>query len=438
MKSTASNRSGLLGYCVAFAMGLCTLGVVWFAWSLWNPETRDRVEILRDSSDISNRTESLQLDETETESSTSALTGTQAATLEDLTLIDSEFSRMLALYNFALDIEETEILDLIAQTKNLPPWFQIRFQKVLVHRLYEINPELALSHVENFHAGLIQLLYQDLARKDLTGAIARAKSLKGETLKQATLGILSPYSELSTEQTAEIARELGLEELSTSIALGDQVSAIRQNPQKAWNDALREGTFDSNHIRTLVISAVTWLRQNGTVAFDEISASLENVPVREQVLASVFASATEFMDFEVVFQKALEVATDQDLTLLSAVIGGWTQSDPVAALDAVNDVESYSLRNQLQRMVVHTWAYNDPRSMLDEFDLIPMDFQATARADALTAIAQRDPREAISLAQNLEAGVSTTALMSKIVSLWGGTRPSGSACLGFEYSGIFK
>ena len=98
-------------------MGLCTLGVVWFAWSLWNLESSDFGGGPRDSADESYRTESLQLDETETESSSSALTGTQAATLEDLTLIDSEFSRMLALYNFALDIEETEILDLIAQTK---------------------------------------------------------------------------------------------------------------------------------------------------------------------------------------------------------------------------------------------------------------------------------------------------------------------------------
>ncbi|MCY4142145.1 MAG: hypothetical protein OXG08_00455 [Gammaproteobacteria bacterium] len=426
MKSTASNRSGLLGYCVAFAMGLCTLGVVWFAWSLWNPESRDLSEVPRELADESDRTESQQLAEPKTDSASSALAGTPAATLEELTLIDGEFSRGLALYNFALNVDETDILDLIAQTENLPSRFQFGFQKALVHRLYEINPELALSHVENSHDGLVQLLYRDLARKDLTGAIARAKSLEGETLTQATLGILSPHSEFSAEQRAEIARELGREDLSTSMARGEQVSVIRQDPEKAWNDALRESTFDSNHIRTLVISAVTWLSQSGSEAFDEISASLENVPVREQVLASVFASATEFMDFEVVFQKALEVATNQDLTLLSSVIGSWTQSDPVSALGSVNDVESYSLRNQLQRMVVHTWAYNDPRSMLDELDRIPMDLQATAREDALTAIAQRDPREAITLAQNLEPGVSTTALVSKIASLWAEQDPQAA------------
>ena len=272
-----------------------------FAWSLWNPESSDFGGGPRDSADESYRTESPQLAEPKTESDSSALEGTQASTLEELTLIDSEFSRILALYNFALNVDESEVLDLIAQTKNLPPRFQFGFQKVLVHRLYEINPELALSHVENFHTGLVQLLYRDLARRDLTGAIARAKSLEGETLTQATLGILSPHSEFSAEQRAEIARELGREDLSTSMARGEQVSAIRQNPEKAWNDALREGTFDSNNIRTLVISAVTWLRQSGSEAFDEISASLENVSVREQVLASVFASATEFMDIEDVF-----------------------------------------------------------------------------------------------------------------------------------------
>ncbi len=81
MKSTASNRSGLLGYCVAFAMGLCTLGVVWFAWSLWNPESGDLSEVPRDLADESDRTESHELAEVDRELASSALAGTQATTL---------------------------------------------------------------------------------------------------------------------------------------------------------------------------------------------------------------------------------------------------------------------------------------------------------------------------------------------------------------------
>lgn len=399
-------------------MGLCTLGVVWFAWSLWNPESRDLSEVPRDLADESDRTESHELAEAKTESASSALAGAQADTLEDLTLIDSEFSRVLALYDFAQNVDETNIPDLIAETKNLPPRFQYEFQRVLVQRLYEVNPEFAMSQVESYPAGLVQLIFRNWARRDLADAIDRVKSLEGATREAATLGILSPRSEFSAEQKAEIARELGHDDLSTSMALGEQVSEIQRNPQKAWNDALREGTFDSNHIRTLVITAVTWLRLSGAEALDEISASLENVQVREQVLGSVFASATQFMDIEDVFQKALDVATDQDLTLLASVIGSWTQSDPISALVAANEVESYSLRNPLQRMVVHTWAYNNPHSLLDELDRIPTDLQATAREDALKAIAQRDPREAMLLTQNLKPGVSRTALVSKIASLW--------------------
>ena len=42
---------------------------------------------------------------------------TDPSTLEEFTLIDSQFSRILALYNFVLGVDEADFLDLIEQTE---------------------------------------------------------------------------------------------------------------------------------------------------------------------------------------------------------------------------------------------------------------------------------------------------------------------------------
>ena len=159
VKSVAGKRFGILGICAAFLFGCVAIAFVWMGWSLANPESSDAVGLSHGSTVEPNQTE--------------------PSTLEELTLIDSQFLRILALYNFALGVDEADFLDLIEQTESLPLRFQFEFQRVLVDRLYEINPELALSHVDSFHTALVQFLFLDWAERDLEDAVARVKSLEG-------------------------------------------------------------------------------------------------------------------------------------------------------------------------------------------------------------------------------------------------------------------
>lgn len=418
VKSLAGKRFGVLGICAAFVFGCAAIACAWIAWSFWNPESGDRGGLIHDAPIDPSQTESLEL--AEAGSTSSALSETAPASLEELTQIDSQFSRIRALYNFALGVDEADFLALIEQTENLPRRFQFEFQRVFVERFFEVNPELALSNVDSFHTTLVQNLFLNWAKRDLADAIARAQSLEGTTREAAAWGILSPYSEFTAEQRAEIAHELGREELLTGLTLGQQVSAIQRNPEKAWYEALQDDAYDSDHIRILVMSGATWIRHDGLEVVDEISASLGDVRVRDQVLASVLSTATQFADVEEIFSKALEIETGHDAkrVLLTSVVAQWSQLDPLSAIDTINEVQTYSLRNQLLETLVHSWAFSEPRTILDELDRIPIDMQATARANALKAIARSDSEEAIELAQSLEIGASRTALVASIASIW--------------------
>ncbi|MXW55085.1 MAG: hypothetical protein F4X44_12435 [Gammaproteobacteria bacterium] len=425
MKSSANKQLGFLSHGIAFVLGVVACAGLWVAWSLWSPATTGSDGYEQDITADSIRAESS--DSAGLESASPDLDATTAETFEEIARIESGFSRNLFLYNFVLDFDEAQLLELIKRADSVPAQIQFETQRVIVERLYEIDPEFTLSHADTFPTPLVQFLFHQWAKSNLADAIERAKSLGGAAREGALTAILARGPELSDEQRVEIERELAHAEPLTGVASGVRYTEIQErDPDKRWNEALREGTFDSDHIRTLVISGLSWIRQSGFEAIDEISGDLENVQVREQVLTSELISASQFLDMEDIFAKSLELENDPDKQLLSSVVGYWSSRDPKSALGATNNIESYTLRNRLQQVVLHTWANREPRTLLDEIDRIPQNLQAVARRDALDAIAQNDPREAILLTQDLSPGANTTSLVSRVIATWAEQDPQAA------------
>ena len=418
MKSTTSHQFGILGICAAFVLGSIATAALWIGWSLWSPMLADH-----DGVELDPTVQPGELDGVE---STLTQVGTPADTLEEIANIESEFSRFLAVYKLALESSEIRLLELIDETKKFAIPFQVQSENVFAKRLYEINPELTLSRAESFHPTTVQSIYSQWARKDLADALARAKSMEGEIREDALLGILTHRPNVSEELKAEIARELGVEKLTISSSSREKVQEPQEDHMKAWNEALQEGTYDNDHMRTLTIAAVSWVREKGLDVVDEISATLDKTQVREQIIGSVFASAMHFMETEELFDKALELDGRPDGPLLPLVVGLWTAKDPKSALDAVNEVDSHLARKALQQMVVHNWAHNDPQSILDELDRIPNDQKDTAQKYALRTIARSNPEEAISLTGHLKAGGKKTQLTSEIASIWAEEDPEAA------------
>lgn len=419
MKSPSRHQFGILGICAAFALGSIGTAGLWIGWSHWSSTSENLDKPTPDSGVQSS-------DLSDVESTSLAQADTHADTLDEIVQLETEFSRFLALYNIALESTEADLLDLIDQTEKLPVPLRFQSQKVFVDRLYEINPELVLSRAENFHASLVQSIFRQQARENLSDALDLAKSKEGEIREAALMGILSHRPDIPSDLQAEIARELGFGSLTISSSQGQKASEAQKDPEMAWNEALQEGTYDNDHMETLMIAAVTWVSEEGLDVVDEISASLDNAQVREQIIGSVFASAMHFMDTEELFDKALEFDGRPDGAVLSLVVGRWAATNPTAALDAVNEVDSHLVRKGLQQIVVHNWAHNDPQSILDELDRIPNDQKENAQKYALRTIARSNPEEAISLTRHLKAGGKKTQLTSEIASIWAEEDPEAA------------
>ncbi|MXW53927.1 MAG: hypothetical protein F4X44_08295 [Gammaproteobacteria bacterium] len=346
MKSYAVKQFSFLSICVAFILGLSAAAGLWIGSTLWNPKSTDQSGIPDESAVESDHTKSSEL--TELESDSSALFGAQVATLEEIVQIDSEFSRHLALYNLVLEADEPQLLDLIDQSEDLPVLLEFDFQRVYVMRLYEINPEFAMSHAESFHPVLVRFMFQDWAQRHMEDAISRAKALVGTTREAALSGMLSSYSELSVSQKEEIARELGREDLVNDIAEWQQVSDIQRDPEQAWYEALRKRADDSDDVEALTLSANIWMRQSGLEVLDEISTSLENDHARDQILFGVVMTATQFMEIKDLFAKALELDVDIDNDndgYVKKILSQWANKDKLGLLDSLSGMSDPDIQS---------------------------------------------------------------------------------------------
>ena len=148
MKSSANKQSGFLSHGVAFVLGVAACAGLWIAWTLWSPATTGSDGYEQDLAADSIRTESSE--SAGLESASSDLDATTAETFEEIARIESGFSRNLVLYNFVLDFDEAELLELIKRSDDVPAQIQFETQKVIVERLYEIDPEFTLSHADTF------------------------------------------------------------------------------------------------------------------------------------------------------------------------------------------------------------------------------------------------------------------------------------------------
>ncbi len=231
MKSS-SRRFSFLGVGVAFVLGLVVASAaLWIGWSVWSPADTSSGSASPDP--IAETQYSEPTDPGEPESTSPAQAGTPAATLEEIAEIETEFSQRLAIYRLALESSETQLLDLIKQTDKLPTMLRFQFQRAFVDRLFEINPGLTLSQLENFEPSMAQSIFRQWARQNLDDAIVGVKSLEGAIRREASMGILTHRPDISSELQARISRELGAEQLSAELSSGQQVTEIQRDPEKA-------------------------------------------------------------------------------------------------------------------------------------------------------------------------------------------------------------
>ena len=419
-------RTVLLAFFMFF-LGVCFALSIDFALTVFLTNGDNRISNVSPASYTPSR--SLQIDSAhgndEPDGISEGIDPTQftVSSLVDVKRFKSPFDRSLALRILLSNSTKKQVLGLLEESKNTIPHTRDRdLQRAILQRLAQLCPADALSQIEALELTnsrtLVSSVFFEWSHFNLDEAVKHASSLASEDRRTALVSILQQRQDLSNEQRRHIARRLGNERYAIDLIAQERiVESLLESPEHAWYESVEKLQNDLRQSGILDDIAIEWVESSGLSVLDQVSESLTNLQTRQSVLASVLSNVAK-TDPQGAFEYALQLSGDQHNSIIASVAREWARLDPQSALAAVSQLEEANLRQRLEESVVTAWARSKPRDVLADLDLVPEHVRGSATTQAISTVAQHNPKEASEFVVNLESGITKLQAAMSVIGLW--------------------
>ncbi len=344
--------------------------------------------------------------------------------IPNLSGLESDFSRSVALFNLLQKADEPTLRDLIRQSKSVTPASQRRnIQKAVFRRFAGIDPIGALTEIEQFETYLqgflIEAVFREWSLLDLDGAVVAAKQLQGMNKRAAIRAILTTRDDLSQEMRRQLAVQMGNEELGLAMINDSRKYEAIDNPAQTWNEVLEDSIENQFQSEFLVRIAEEWIERDGIQILGQVMDSISDLHDRHNVLSPVLG-AIAALDPHGAMEQALTLSHGNRMFALNVIAQAWAEMDGQQALEAISSIPSGSIRRQTQEVAIRTWGYQDPKGLIQKLQLVPENLVELANQTAILTIARNDPEEAANLMKTVENRNSQTSIMWGLVHEWAG------------------
>lgn len=240
--------------------------------------------------------------------------------------------------------------------------------------------------------------------------------------------LILPQSETSDRQLlTESASSEGarsdiagdVDDPNNSLRVGSSNEQTVKDPRSAWSALVKDDIDDVTQRESLIQVASSWVEQDGLSALTEIITETDHGwEERNQVLGTVIRLVASD-DPRAAFEEAAKVPPDEGgAYILSVVAKVWIGIDPVAAMSAINAIESRIVRRTLQSTALEIWIQRDPQGVLSNLDLIPQGLRTESRVQAIIALRSSAPEEAMKLFSETSEGEGRHLLAYELVGEW--------------------
>lgn len=368
----------------------------------------------------------------------------EAVSLAQIRDISPDFARYAALYDLlrAVDANRLDaLLDEAAALKlNWATW-------IIYTRYLELAPRAALDRLSDGTEPphLVSRAMLSWARRDLDAALAFLDTMAEPQRTQTAKNILNVVRELGDDRQDEIARRFSIE---SHLAQVRATAEAATNPAAAWQQALAFERGQAQN-QALLNIAHRWFGQDPVAAL----AALDDVPHsgnraswqrrlltrwsgtdREAALQWTLSRPPSAKRGSLIAEVAAAAAQDSPAEMLALaetlepkerrqvaerVLEVWAKSDPRAAISALEELADRRLTETTRYSLVQTWSRSDPLAAFEWARTQPtLSDRTRSLAVTLQKIAQSDPREALALAENLDAGARSNAI-ENVLRHWG-------------------
>ncbi|MCY3883866.1 MAG: hypothetical protein OXG24_03010 [Gammaproteobacteria bacterium] len=340
--------------------------------------------------------------------------------LDDLEQIKSAFERSVVFRNLLASSDEATVAQLLAQSKDPG---RDEMQMAIVQRFAQLNPKRTLSQVlemesQSFWPGqFVASIFREWAHSNLDEAVAHARTIDNDWKESVLRAIVAERKDLSENVLRSIARDLGNEQAAIAVITAQKIENALDNPEKAWNEIAIDLQDDTQLAWSIARVASAWIEKDGLGVMDQVIQSLTNLESRRIVTSYVLSEVAE-TDPAAAYTYALTIENDPYNSTIQGIMRNWARSDPEAALTAASEVQKKSLRTELERTVVWTWAYDKPRELLEGIDVLPEHTHSAAFSTALGKIADDSPMEAAGIVAGMESGPQKISAASSVANAW--------------------
>ncbi len=352
--------------------------------------------------------------------------------IESQTQKNSHFDRRYTLHNLIETADSQDLELYFSQTKSLvSPNFMREAQDQIIQRWSVLDPPKALSLVlEEFNSErqthLIQLVFQEWSRTNLTAAIKHAQELDNDLIDFVVDSMVTSREDLSVKERRDIARQFDREWRAIAILGQESTDAVITAPAQEWTAFIREHRdklSDLDEAQRLMMDyvALSWVNLEGTNVMNHLR---EELPRTHSLLATTEFVARELMETQP--DKALELVVfvasiDHDLgyqDLAIELIGSWAGNSLDQALNATLEIEAESLQWELQKKALEAAAEIDVSSLLSSLDRLPEHLRDRAHALAIAEIAKESPESAAEMLPNVSKLEERKLVTEAIVKEW--------------------
>ena len=388
------------------------------------------VQILDRSSDSESQSSSQFSDES------SATGNFPAGPLEQLQEFELGFSGIASLYKAISIKDKSDLLVWLDESMDIEPLEERHaIQSAIYERLTELNPQEAIQHALSLpkqdQLWAIESVFRVWSVSDLGSAIEAGTNLHPFLKHTALIAILETRSDLVEDVQLQIATQFGSERFVPQLVAKRIAREMGGNPASAWNAIVKDNQSLASKAGLLADLAEDWRRHNSKGLVEKIVESinpgLDAWSSEKYVFLRYIVKVLARVNPQDTFDQASKLSNPCSEALLHAIAEEWAQSDPVSAFATASNYEQNIGFKNLTRTVASVWARSDPHALIANMESYSIDMKLIGLEQAILAIAQPSPQEAIMLMDELaKKGLKISMIQSSFVKEWSKQDPQSA------------
>lgn len=369
-------------------------------------------------------------DEAVSEPKTSSVSETEndSQGLPEVFAIKSRFEQFTTLFKLLASADKQEVENLLNASKAIAQdGFLHDAQSLILQRLTMLDPITALKEANEFsgteRSKLIRSIFQEWSLVNLEEAVSVAIGLDVQGKTAAVEGIVGTRDDLNQDALLDIAQELDSSDIA--IELFTAVSARQEitDPDTAWGSFLTDYGSNLDNLSTAQLQLFesigdSLLKKYGTHTIRKVEQTLDGHESRTMILGE-FLDLLALDDPGLAFELAIKLDHEDDQMIVGTRVLRWTDTDPIAVLDAIVAVEDYPHKEFLVmgfNLSLTTDRYAS--QVLERIRTFSQKTDPELIGNMVYALTQSSPENAATYLDLIENDVRKLELSSNIAESW--------------------